>query len=635
MLQAFRVIINSLVGKVFFGILVLTFGLLGVGYGFRDLLLGATTRSDAAIVGGTTITLNELDRQFRRELQNFERQSRSYNPTAQQKQLLVQQTLDQAINNALFANAAKAAGFRVGDAMVRDIIEAEPAFAGENKRFDPGRFRMMLENEGMTETTFIPQIRASMTRQLLINPIASSATAPKFLVDDIYRYRNEQRVAQTVTIPNTAAAGIAPPSDAEIDAYYKAHSAEFTAPEYRTFTVLSVTPDVLMAEIKPTDEELHAAYDQRKAEYIAPEKRKVTQLIVNDQATADAIAKAMASGKGMADAAKTAAGGKAQPVALDFLPKDLFPQELREPVFAASKGAPIGPIKTVLGWHVLQVDDIQAGHQVPFDEVKDKLADQVKRDTAIDQLSQKIDKMGDSLTGGASMEEVGATVGAKPAKFGPMDAKGNASVSDAAKTAAKPDPAWLAAAFQLQQGETSSFQDDKAGGYYAVRLDNLTSPVLRPLADVRAQIVADWTKEQQAAQIAKKAAEFAGKARSGTLLDQIAKDSGGSLDSTPPLVRDSTEKPATPVPQALVDALFKLDKVGDIAAVQTDTGQIIAKLSEIRPADPRAGGARLQPITTELDSALRADALSQYRNGLARDTKIKINPSAVETVTGQ
>src|ERR1700733_13937629 len=102
MLQTFRLIINSLVGKVFFAILLLTFGLLGVGYGFRDLLLGATTRDDAAVVSGTTITLNDLDRQFHQELQAYEQQSHAFNPTAQQKQALVQQTLEQEIDNALF-----------------------------------------------------------------------------------------------------------------------------------------------------------------------------------------------------------------------------------------------------------------------------------------------------------------------------------------------------------------------------------------------------------------------------------------------------------------------------------------------------------------------------------------------------
>jgi len=637
MLQTFRVIINSFIGKVFFTILLLTFGLLGVGYGFRDLLLGATSNNDAAVVGGVTITLNDLDRQYRRQLANYQRQlGGSFNPTTQQKQALVSDTLNQAINDALFAEQARDAGFRISDGLVRKIVESEPAFAGEDKRFDPGHFRMMLEQQGMTEATFIPMIRASMARQLLINPIATSATAPKFLVDDMYRYRNEQRVAQTVTIPNTAATGIAAPTDADIDAYYKKHAADFTAPEYRTFTVLALTPDLFAAEIKPTDDELHAAYDQHKADYIAAEKRKITQLMVPDKATGEAVVKAMEAGKSMADAAKTATNGKLQPVALDFLPKDTFPEELREPVFAASKGAPIGPIQTVLGWHVVQVDDIQAGHQVPFDEVKAKLTDEVKHDTAVDRLSEQVDKLGDMLTGGASMDDVGAGVGAKPVKFGPMDAKGGYPTPEAGKAATvKPQEPWVTAAFQLQQGETSSFQDDKAGGYYAVHLDGVTPPTLRPLAEVRADIVAGWTKEQQAAQIAKRAEELAAKARAGTAMTEIAATAGVKLDSTPAVTRDPAEKPDPATPPALRDALFKLDKVGDITTVATDSGQVIARLSEIRAADPRAAGTKLKPIAQELDSAMRADSLAQYREGLRQNTKVKINPQAVETVAGQ
>jgi len=642
MLQSFRLIINSLVGKVFFTILLLTFALLGVGYGFRDLLLGATSSNDAATVGGTTISLEDLDRQYRRQLQNYQRQlGGSFNPTQQQKQEMARDTLEQSINETLFAEKSAKTGFRVGDQLVRKVIQSEPTFAGEDKRFDPGRFRMMLENQGMSEATFIPQIRANLARQLIINPIATSATAPKALVQDIYRYRNEQRVAQTVLIPYTTATGIPAPTDAEVDAYYKKHAAEFTAPEYRSFTVLAVTPDLLTGEITPTDEDLHAAYDQRKAEYIVPEKRKVTQLVVNDKATAETVLKAMEMGKSMADAAKAATGGKVQPIPLDFLTKDTFPEALRDPVFTASKGAPIGPIQTLLGFHVVQVDDIQAGHEVPFDEVKAKLAADVKHDKAVDNLSQQIDKMGDRLTGGASMDDVGAGVGAKPVKFTALDAKGQSATPDTSKTpdtakpAAKPDPAWIAQAFQLQQGETGSFQDDKNGGYFAVRLDSVTAPALRPLADVRAQIVTEWTKEQQVAQIAKRAVDLAAKARAGTLLTQIAGDVGSKVDSTPPVTREPPAKAANAPSPALVAALFNLDKVGDVTTVETEDGQIIARLSEIHAADPLGAGSKLQPIEQELDSGMRADTLSEYRDGLRQATKVKINPRAVETVAGQ
>jgi peptidyl-prolyl cis-trans isomerase D len=642
MLQSFRHIINSLVGKVFFTILLLTFALLGVGYGFRDLVLGATSENDAATVGGATISLVDLDRQYRRQISNYQRQlGPTFNPTPPQKQEVARGVLDQQINDLVFSEEAKRIGLRVGDPLIRQIIESEPSFAGQDKRFDPAHFRMLLESQGLTEATFIPQIRTSMERQLLINPIAGSATAPKALAEDIYRYRNEQRIAETVTIPNSAATAIPAPTDADIDAYYKKHAVEFTAPEYRSFTVLSLTPDLFSGEVKPTDDDLHAAYDQHKAEYIAPEKRKITQVVVSDKATADTIFKATQAGKTLDDAAKAGTGGKSQPVALDFSAREEFPEALRAPVFAAAKNAIVGPVQTLLGWHVIQVNDIQPGHEVPFDEVKAKLNDEVKHDKAVDTLAGEVDKLGDKLSGGAAMDEVAAGVNAKPLKFGPVDAKGGNGQDDTAKSdptkpaTAKPDPAWTAQAFQLQQGETSAFQDDKAGGYYSVRLDSVTPPALRPLADIRAQIVADWTREQQAAQIAKRAQDLAGKARGGMPMSQVGSEAGQKLETSAPVTRESLDKPDGPVSPALVSALFQLNKVGDITAVDIGTGQIIARLSEIRPADPIAAGAKLDAIRHELDSALQADALAEYRFGLRNDIKIKVNPRAVETVAGQ
>jgi peptidyl-prolyl cis-trans isomerase D len=207
---------------------------------------------------------------------------------------------------------------------------------------------------------------------------------------------------------------------------------------------------------------------------------------------------------------------------------------------------------------------------------------------------------------------------------------------DARLDAAKPNPAWVALAFTLQQGETSAFEDDKAGGYFAVRLDAITPPALRPLADVRDQVIADWTKQQQAAAAAKLADALAAKARSGTPMSQIATEAGVKLETTAPMTRDTaqTAGPNSPAP-ALVDALFQLGKVGEIAAVGTDDGQVVARLTEIRPANPSAGGDRLETLTREVNSELQGDTLAQYRAGLRDSAKIKINPRAVDIVVGQ
>jgi peptidyl-prolyl cis-trans isomerase D len=633
MLQSFRVIINSLVGKVFFAILLATFGLLGVGYGMRDLVLGATTSNDAATVGGTTITLTQLDRQYRRQLQGAQRQMGvNFNPTQQQKLELANQVLEGQIDDTLVIEAAAQNGFRVGDALVRNYTQSLPVFAGLDGKFDPAKFRLALENQGLSEASFVPLVRDDLTRQVILSPIVNSAVVPKQVVDDIYRYRNEQRVAQTITVRNDAVTGVPAPTDAEIDSYYKAHAAEFTAPEYRSYTVLDVTPSLYEGEVKVTDDDLHSAYDQHKADYVVPEQRKITQVVLADKATADAVLKAAQSSKNLADAAKMVTGGKAQPIALDFVSKDEFPEALREPVFGAAKDAIVGPVQSPLGWHVVKVDDVKAGHEVPFDDVKAKLAEQVKHDGAVDLLSQRIDKqVGDKLAGGTSMEDVAAGLNAKPVKVGPIDAKGG--LQTPANGAPKPDAAWTAQAFQLQQGETSALTDDKNGGYFAVRLDAVVPPTLKPLADVKTQIVTAWTKEKQAAAAAKRADELAAKVKAGTPIEKVAADAGLKVETTQPATREADEK--SPVPPALVDALFKLEKVGDVTTVPTNDGAVVARLSEIRSADPKTAGEKLQPLVHELDSAMRADTMAQFQSGLRASTKIKINPKAVETVVGQ
>jgi peptidyl-prolyl cis-trans isomerase D len=633
MLQGFRTVINSLVGKIFFLILLATFALLGVGYGFRDLVLDATSSNDAAKVGSTKITIPDLDRTFRQQLSNYQRQlGPSFTPTTQQKQELARATLNQQVVEALYNETATQDGLRVSDALVRQIIESEPAFAGEDKKFDRVRFRMMLENQGLNEATFIPAIRRNVARQLLINPIAGSAIAPKSLVEDIYRYRNEQRVAQSIFIPDTAAANVPAPSESDIDSYYKKHSVEFTAPEYRSFTVLALTPDLFIGDIKPTDEELHAAYDAHKSEYVVAEKRKIDQVLVADKATADAIAKTALSGKSLAEATKTATGGKAQVISLDPSVRDEFPEALRDPVFSGAKDTVIGPVQTPLGWHVVEVKEIQPGHEVPFDDVKAKIAEDVKRDAAADRLSGQIDKLGDKILGGAPMEEVAAVVNAKTVKFTQVDAKGG--LADPA--APKPDPAWTSAAFQLQPGETSPFQDGKDGGYFAVRLDSVTPPALRPLADVKAEIVKDWTAEQRDVQIAKRAEDLAAKAKAGTAMTQIAGEAGVKMETTVAVTRDpSASKIANAPPHPAVDALFGLSKIGEIATVKANDGQYILRLTEIRQADPLAAGVDLSPMAQELSGAIRSDEIAQYAAGLRKAIKVTLNPQAVDTVAGQ
>ena len=640
MIQIFRKLINSLIGRLLFGVLVLTFGLLGVGFGFRDLVIRGLQSNDAATVGGTTISLQQLNRDYRRDMSAIQRRAGlAFAPTTAQRQQVAREALDRLISETLYAGAANDHGIRIGDDLLRRAIEQQPAFAGEDKRFDRGRFVMQLSNLGMGEAEFTAQFRRDLEGQILIAPVVRTAVTPKALVEDLYRYRNEQRAAQTVFLPDSAATGTPAPTDADLQAYYQKHLIDFTLPEYRTFTVLALSPDLFAGEITPTEDEIQAAYESRKADFVVPEQRKIEQVVVGDKATADAIAKAAADGKAtLADAAKAATGGKVQPVTLDFAPKDQFPQALRDPVFAAAKGATAGPIESPLGWHVARVVDVMPGHSVSLGEAKPKLIAQLKRDGGIDRLSAQIDKLGDKLQGGTPMDQVAASVNATPMKVGPVDAKGDSPPGQAADLKRpQPDPAWLKTAFQLGSGETSSFEDAKDGGYFAVRVESITPPTPRPMADVRADVAAGWTAEQQAKANTKHAEELVAKAKAGTSMTDIAAEAKTKMVTTPSVTRESAalQQGENALPPALIDALFTLGNIGDVTVVAVPGGQMVARLIDIHAADPHAPGVDMAPLARELDRGLENDQLDEFRKALGTEYRVKTNDKAVEMVAGQ
>ena len=70
---------------------------------------------------------------------------------------------------------------------------------------------------------------------------------PRPVVDVLYRYRNEKRVADIVAFPASAETDVGAPSETELTKFYEAHPDLFRAPEYRGFTVAYLSPADLRA----------------------------------------------------------------------------------------------------------------------------------------------------------------------------------------------------------------------------------------------------------------------------------------------------------------------------------------------------------------------------------------------------
>ncbi len=238
--------------------------------------------------------------------------------------------------------------------------------------------------------------------------MAAEVVAPQVMVDRIYRYRNEKRIADIVALPDAGAGDVGQPTGAELTKFYDAHQDLFRAPEYRGFTLASLTPSDLARTIKVPDDRLRKEYDQRRDEFVLPERRDVQQILAPSESQAKAAEAALAAGKDWKEVATTIAGQDPSTIDLGLMARAEMPQTLAEVAFSLPLDKPGAPVKSPLGWHILRVVKIEPAKTQTFDEAKTKLRADTAHDEAADNLYKVADHVDDELAGGADIDAAAA-----------------------------------------------------------------------------------------------------------------------------------------------------------------------------------------------------------------------------------
>ena len=620
MLQFIRNFAGSWVVKILFVLLILSFGIWGIGDVFRS-----STPTTVAEVGKVTIDRDALDQEFRRQMERL-RPMLGGNLTAEQARQfgLLDQALSALIQRTLFDLAAKDAGIAVGPEVVKLRIADEPAFRNPQGQFDPNLFRSVLRNNQLTEDGYVALVRRETARELVSGAVGAGVTAPKPLVQALYRYRGEKRVAEVVTLPNAAVGDVGAPDEAEVTRAYEDHQVRFTAPEYRALTVAQLSPDALAKDVKIADDQLRAAYDERSAEFGTPEKRNVQMVVVNDEAKARQIAEA-AKAKGLADAAKEAG---VEPVALDNIARADLPG-LGDAAFALESGKTSDALKSDLGWHVLAVTGIQAGSTRSFEEVRDQLRADLQKEKALDAVFTIANKAEDQLASGASLEEVAQAQGLTLTKVAAVDSTGKAPDGKDAAPDLPGLKAQLPTAFQLKSGAASNLAEGQGSVFTAVRVDSVIPAAVRPLAEVRDQVVSGWQDEKRAAQAAGKAEEVAAKLKQGAeaAAQDVATAASAKFAMTAPFTRDA--KSVEGLPGELVRKLFDA-KPGEVVGGATADSQIVARLKEVIAADPAAPDAALGPLENTVSQGMENDLMAQFGNALRNHYPVQIHRQRID-----
>ncbi len=624
MLDLMRKASKTWVVKILMALLTMGFVFWGIG----DFINGHVFSGGPAItVGGTAISADAVHAEFKREMDRLQPMFGGKLTEATARKLgLMNRAIDSLVVRALIDEAGRQLGLVITTKTAVDAIAADPSLRNAQGQFDKGRLDAALDRMGLTEDAFIAEQKHSMLRDQMAAALGGGMVIPADLTDALVRHDQERRVAETILVKNSAVPTPAAPGEKTLAAYYKAHLSHYMAPEYRSIQALLLQPKNVENKVKVTDAMIKEAFLERQGEFDKPERRQVRQILLPSAKEAAKATALVGRHKTLSQIA-TALG--VQVLDLGTVTQAELAPALGKAVFSQARNVVGKPVKTSLGWHVTEVTDIIPAKTVTLAQVRDKVIADVKRNKAGPLLNTLSDNVQDMLGGGATLAQTAKhfhlTLLAIPA----VNAQG--FDPQGKKVANLPDRAgaFLRTAFQAPQGQQSDLTDNGNDGSFILEVDKIIPPAPKPLATVKAAVIAGWTAEQRQREAHERATAIAAKLKAdkNQPAASIAREMGGVARVSPAFSRQGVGDAS--LPNSLIAAMFA-DQVGGVAVAPVANGWMVARLKQVIAFHPKAHPEAVKAENARLAETLDGDLSDQLVAGLRHQFGVTINASQLD-----
>ena len=626
MLTILRKGATSWVAQIFILLLSMSFAFFGIQGIFRY-----AGDKPVAVIGDARIETQAFSAEFKREVDRMRRSLGAAFDVNQARQFgLDRQVLQRMITTTMLEQRARDLGIVADDRSVVERVHAEKAFQGI-AGFDRMQFETILRNSNLTEGIYIDLVRREMMRGQLIETFLNAPPAPLALTEPLFRRAREQRIAQYMVIPDKAVAALPQPSAEQIEAYYKANEARFSAPEYRHLSFITASAQSLAASVTITDEEIQAAYEARKDEFVVPDSREIDQFVISDAEKAKAAAAKLAAGGDFAAVALEFAGIKAGDLSLGAVAQADLPAEVAQAAFDAKIGSVVGPADTALGTMFLRPTKAIAGSTKPLDQVKAEVRAKLALEKGQDALYDLTRKIEDKRAAGDSLASIAQDLSLKITDIPAIDAQGLDS-------AGKPvlglpeDVKFLSDGFSLDAGADSDVIELKGPVFAVIHIDGITPAAIKPLDKVRADVIAAWTADERTKRLKQLAEDVLAKAKAGGDFAKLAAELHVTVKTSQPLSRGKSDGE---LGSEIISGLFAATPGAYVSGMApAGAGQVIARLDRVLPVDLVGDAAALRAAKDDLGHAMGSDMIEQYLTLLKAKYDVSINEASLARAIG-
>lgn len=620
-----------------FAIVITGFGTGGSGLGGVDT---GGTGGAVASVDGEKITAQEVTQVTQQELARFRQQQPDLDLTAFLRQGSLEIIVDQMIDMA----AVTAFGTDMGLVATREMVEREiqrdPRFRNLAGQFDPATFQRFLQSEKVTEAKFREDVANRLIQRQLVAPAAGSVFVPQGFAAQYASLLLEKRSGLVGVVPAEAMGPGREPSDAEIATFYQQNIGRYTIPERRSIRYAVFGKDTLAATTQPTDAEIQAAFQRDQATYGAKQTRSLSQVVLPDEAAARSFAQKVTGGTAF-DAAALQAGFGAADIAVGEQSKEAFARlsapAVANAVFAAAKGATVGPIRSPLGWHVVRVDDVKTVAARPFAAVRGEIAAKLQQEKATAALGDLSGRIENAIADGANFQEIAQreklAVQETPPVTGSGAAPGNAQW--------QPTPELqplLRTAFEIEANAEPVVEAITPNERYAMMIvSNVVPATAPPVAQIRDRVKADLIARRANDRAKAIATALVSKINAGTAPAQAFAEAQVKLPGVQPVTaaRIDIARQGQRVPPPLA-MLFSLPRgKAKLIPAPNGAGWFVVYLDKVVPGDASKEAALISSVKNQFSEVIGNEYVDQLSAAVRARTEVKRNEEAIQALRKQ
>jgi len=582
-----------------------------------------------------------IQQDYQARLQQAQNRARQSNPSLANSDVLnsefyKKQVLQSMIDQSITAHIASEYNYQVGEKAVDKVISEDPNFQTDGK-FDQNLYNVFAASRGRTGAAQIKDdIRSASLSQQVISGYQESALVLPSEVRELLEIQAEERTFDLITIKQSDYNDKVTVSDADIEEHYTTNIDQYMLPDRTSIRYIELDRAVVAQGLTVEDSRLQELYEEYKDGFVADETRSTRHILLNtggdnddgaQKAKIEDLASQITAGADFAELAKAHSqdpGSAQSGGSLGDVARGEMVEEFNDVMFELAEGEVSAPVKTQFGYHLIQVEKINATEADSFDTLKVDLEFEERERLAEDfvieraeQLRNGLFEQPDSLDGVAKELELSV----RTTELFSREEGSGVALNEAIRAAAFSE--------QVQRdGVNSELIETADGVYVGLRKMDFAASEPKKLADVSEQIKATLTTERAIA--AAKAAGDSVITRAESDWASLANDSTVEIANHTTSMIDTTRSVASDVLREVIKMRLDDTATDNATKVHSFTGDNgdfnVVRLTQIAPGDLAAVSQQIKDATRSLIEQRNGQSLyGAYIKGLNDELASDIN----------